>query len=93
MGYYMSYPIIVGKLKPDPSQRKARSCYAYSDVKFNNEGWADAIKFLPKEFDLCDLKTETGKIFRGWYSGQSWDGINVKPKCNIKFWKRHEENE
>jgi len=62
MGYYMSYPIIVGKLKPDPSQRKARSCYAYSDGQMR-------LNFFQKNLIYVTSKQRQEKYFG--------DGIQV----------------
>lgn len=89
----MSHPIVVGKLKSDLSSRSPSPYYSYADVEFNETGWADASKYLPKEFDLCLLKRDDSKIFKGWHSFSRWDGLNIKQKDNIKFWKKLEENE
>ena len=56
----------------------------YKDVKYDDSGWADVSKYLPGDFDLCYLKTET-KIIPGWHTNNSWDGKRVKENEKVSF--------
>lgn len=59
-------------------------------MKYDVEGWADASKYLPSEFDLCELKTDI-KSDSGWHTGQVWDGLNIKENTKVLYWKRLKE--
>lgn len=61
--------------------------YAYSDVTFDEDGWADAKLFMPGDFDLCHLKIKDKKTKPGWASGNKWDGLNVTLDDEILYWK------
>ena len=68
--------------------------FSYSNVKFDEDGWADASRFLPAILDLCYCMIEgRSKKIPGWYTGTSliWDGLNIKPTDKILFWKRNFE--
>ena len=84
-------PIRVGKIKG----RKGRNVihWQYGDVDYDLDGWASVNDFLPEEFDLCFLKTDKGKELKGWYTGQKWDGLNVRDEHTIILWKRKIDKE
>ena len=65
--------------------------YNYSDVEFDEEGWASAAKFLPEDFDLVYLKIEGKKITGGWINGKKWDGARIYPGDKVISWKRKPE--
>lgn len=58
----------------------------YKSIKFDADKWADASEYLPMEFDLCYLKTNE-RTFSGWHTGFCWDGLKIKPRENVLFWK------
>lgn len=62
--------------------------YSYTDVDFDKNGWADATKYLPDEFDLCYLRTDSGMKI-GWFCGNGWDGKTVEKWDVITKWKRN----
>jgi len=62
--------------------------FFYRDVIYDKEGWADASKYLPEDYDLVFLKIEGKDICHGWSTGQNWDGCNIKRSDNILSWKR-----
>ena len=73
----------VGRCYEDP-----KNPFNYMKVKFDDDKWADASKFLPGDFDLCYCKIrDEKKILPGWHTGFCWDGSNIKPKHEILFWK------
>lgn len=65
--------------------------FNYSNVSFDNNKWADASKFLPREFDLCYCKTND-RILSGWHTGISWDGHRIRSTDEILFWKLNYDN-
>lgn len=74
--------IIVGKTKKNATHK-----YGYKDVQYDVDGWADTSKYIPAPYDLCVLKTDN-KTMTGWHTGQIWDGLNIKEKHKILYWKR-----
>jgi len=65
--------------------------YLYSDVEYDQDGYADASKYLPADFDLVSMKIEGQKPLPGWSHGRSWDGLNLKPGSKIISWKKMQE--
>lgn len=64
--------------------------FAYSDVVYDKNGWADAKKFLPLDFDLLFLKIKgKQKIFSGWHNDKHWEGSKINRKDDILFWKKN----
>ncbi len=61
--------------------------YRYPDIPSDLAGWIDAVKYLPRDFDLCVLKTLSCNLL-GWYTGNSWDGLNIKESDTVLSWKR-----
>lgn len=66
--------------------------FCYGKVEFDEDGWADAKKFLPNDYDLCHLKVRDKGIVSGWAMFNSWDGLNVDKTDEVLFWKRNKEN-
>jgi hypothetical protein len=62
--------------------------YTYKDVEYDEEGWADAKKFMPADFDLVFLKVNGKKSISGWYAGYQWDSLNYNKIDKVLFWKR-----
>lgn len=80
----------VGKPKPlEPGQDKPKN-WTYPQVETDYDGWVDSTKFLPGNYDLVTLKTEI-ETKRGWYTGQTWDGMRVSPDDRILYWKKVKE--
>lgn len=64
--------------------------WKYSDIEYDADGWVNAGKYLPQDFDLCYLKTDSGNK-RGWWTGNVWDGLRLDNKQEIYYWKRISE--
>lgn len=61
-------------------------------VKYDEDGWVDATKFLPIDYDLMYLKVDGVKGFiRGWYSGTVWDGLKYQEGQKVLYWKMAKE--
>ncbi len=61
----------------------------YDDIPYNRDGWADAKKYTPDNFDL--VKLDTGKrIVEGWYTGDEWYGLRLKSTEDVILWKKNE---
>ena len=59
----------------------------YNRVVSDDDGWADASKFLPADYDLCEIMTDEGKK-NGWCHGRSWDGYKIEQGDKIISWRR-----
>lgn len=62
--------------------------FFYTDVEYDADGWVDAKRFMPADFDLCLLKIEDKSSIPGWASGFNWDGLRVKKKDKVLYWKK-----
>lgn len=60
----------------------------YKDIPYDPEGWVDADKYLPADFDLMLLKTDKNTL-KGWSTGIKWDGLRIAEQ-KILYWKRYE---
>jgi len=65
----------------------------YTNVEYDRDGWADAKRFLPADYDLCHLKIQGKKTISGWSTGNKWDGLNLKPQDEVLFWKINKDKE
>ena len=78
--------IEVGLEKTLLSGKKIR--YKYSDVEYDQEGWAKIPNFYPLKFDLVKGRDLSGKIIVVWWNGIGWDGLRLPKKSKITNWKR-----
>ena len=75
----------------DEKKGKPRK-FAYRDVKYDPDKWADANKFLPADFDLVHMKVEgRNKDVSGWIKDQDWEGANFRKEYKVLFWKKYEQ--
>jgi hypothetical protein len=70
----------------DPQTKKPRPL-SYHMIKTDIDGWVDANKYLPGDYDLVQMKMGR-KIVSGWLSGLTWDGLHYKPETKVEFWRR-----
>ena len=70
--------------KKTGKQRK----FGYRDIPFDQDGWADAKKYLPEDYDLMFLKTKD-KTYNGWSIGTKWDGKSIDSDAEVLYWKRN----
>lgn len=73
-------------------QKKQKNRKAdYKDVYYDEHGWADAVEFLPHDFDLVYMKTDVNENpIAGWSIGKQWDGKRLRPEAKVSHWKRWE---
>ncbi len=72
-------------IEQQPKRRTGRS--PYFRLPKDKEGWVNASEYLPKDFDLCWIKTDEKKIKTGWLAGSSWDGLAVTENDKVVSWK------
>lgn len=54
----------------------------------NNDGWIDAIKYIPPDFVLVEVLTSRVEtILKAWVNMRKWDGLLIRDSDIIKFWK------
>jgi len=75
----------VDKIKIGEKKRK----FSYCNVKYDRNGWADASKYLPADYDLLFLKMKDGEIISGWSYGNKWDGLNLKVDHEVQYWMKN----
>lgn len=80
-------PLKVGRKIPS-----TKIVFQYKDVDFDLDGWADATKYRPVDFDLVLLQIEgREKPISGWAVGNTWDSVRMKDKDIVLTWKRKRE--
>lgn len=78
-------------IKKKPPYTVGKDGFNYSNVKFDPGGWAEEKRFRPFPYDLVKIKT-TDHFRTGWWNGNNWDGLRLKPDEKVLYWKqvRHE---
>lgn len=68
-----------------PGKKKA---FKYKDVEYDLEGWADATKYYPADFDLVliQLKDKKNPV-SAWCMGKKWEGARIKGDEEVMRWK------
>jgi hypothetical protein len=64
----------------------SKRLFPYSLVEYGDNGWADANKYLPLEYDLVYVKLKE-KILMGWRSMGKWIGLRFDNEP-VYAWKR-----
>jgi hypothetical protein len=62
--------------------------FSYRDIQSESDGWVDASRYLPADYDLMSLKIKGKDILCGWSVGAKWDGLKIKKSDKILFWKK-----
>jgi len=62
--------------------------FSYRDIPFDPDGWADAKKYLPADYDLMFLNIKDKKSSCGWSVGNKWDGSKLENTDEILYWKK-----
>jgi hypothetical protein len=66
------------------------STFSYVNVETDDDGWADAKRFRPADYDLVYFKVEgVKKTLSGWCHGSNWDGLGFKSEYKVICWKRN----
>lgn len=83
---------IIGK-RINASGNEVNIFYSYKDVKYDNNGWADASVDFPANYDLVYMKIKDKNSIAGWISINQWMGLRLKPSDKVIGWKRKPEDE
>jgi hypothetical protein len=77
----------VGKVFGDPPKR-----FRYEDIPLaDSRSWIDVDEYLPKDYDLVDLKLANGKLRKGWLQLGRWEALNLKKTDQVWYWRTIEE--
>ncbi len=68
-----------------PSGKKEAASYA--DIPFNNEGWANAVQYRPRRYDLVRVSNGIRTKY-AWWTGTNWFGRLITDADQIVAWKR-----
>lgn len=79
----------VGRSKFVSPKNQQTYILSYNDVEKDVDGWVDASKYLPIDFDLLIVKTKESS-FPAWSVGNHWDGVRVTDKTEVLFWKKRD---
>lgn len=60
----------------------------YHSVPHTVKGYADVEKYTPADCDLLYLLLEDGRKKMGWWTGQSYFGLRLRPEDKIIGWKK-----
>lgn len=74
----------VGSIQITGSKKR----FSYSEVEYDNFGWADSSKYLPLDYDLVEVKNKENKVFSGWIIGIKWEGYRIQEGINLTHWRR-----
>ena len=83
----MTIKQVKASILSDPSKKTGCRFFYYTDIPFEAKEWNSVEEYLPEDYDLILLKTVTGKIFKGWLSFRTWDGMRKEENDVVKFWK------
>lgn len=72
--------------------------FTYYDVEYDDEGWVDPTLYSPLPCDMVTIKVrskKSGKVkqVNGWWTGDAWDGLNLRPTDEIIGWCLNEYSE
>lgn len=76
------------KVGRDFIESRTKRKVAYRDVEYDPEGWVDCKDYLPKDYDLMYLKISGKPNVSGWSVGNKWEGLKLKNKDQVIFWKK-----
>ncbi len=72
---------------------ESKSLFCYKHIIYDIDGWVDAKKYLPLDFDLVYIRVKGRKDQMGWHSTNMWDGLDLKKTDEVLFWKKRFDEE
>ncbi len=60
----------------------------YLSVEKDRDGYVDARKYIPVDFDICTLKIKDKKEKPGWAVKMKFYGMRIDPEDEILAWKK-----
>lgn len=71
-----------------PRTVEESNTFTYKLARYDEHGWADASEFKPIPYDILYLRTESGRIVKGWWAEFFFDGYRLKPDDKVLKWKK-----
>lgn len=71
-----------------PKTCEESNTFVYKKSQFDENGWADAAQYKPIPYDILFLKTQSGRIVKGWWAEFFFDGLRLKKDDPVVKWKR-----
>lgn len=69
-----------------------KKVFTYPMCDYDENGFVDASKYIPIDFDLVLIECEKDKLkfnIYGWYSGHGWDGFRYNGEKVLRWKKKH----
>lgn len=86
-------PLKVGTTKTEKLDKKNRcKNLDYASVEYDKDGWANSKRFTPIPYDLLQLSTQNGKIRFGWWTGNDFYSLRLKPGEEVVAWKKAKDS-
>lgn len=63
----------------------------YASIPYDKDGYADAMKYCPSNYDLLQMVTDGGRIRMGWWTGNEYYSRKLKPEESVIAWKKARE--
>jgi hypothetical protein len=79
--------VSVSRIKDKRTQKERP--LKYSDIPDGHD-WICAKRYLPISFDLMHLNVKNKpKHVSGWWNGEKWEGLRLRPGDRVIKWKRN----
>jgi hypothetical protein len=66
--------------------------FTYPMCEYDENGFVDASKYIPVDFDLLLLECENDNLkfnIYGWHTGNGWDGFRYNGEKVLRWKKKH----
>lgn len=64
-----------------------RITFSYRNVKTDGDGWVDAKKYHPADYDIVYIRPKNKPTMTGWHCGE-WIGLRLKDTDEVLYWKK-----
>lgn len=74
----------------------SKKVFTYLMCEYDENGFVDASKYLPIDFDMLLLECEKDSLkfnCYGWYTGHNWDGLRYNNEKVLRWKKKHNSDD
>lgn len=57
----------------------------------DSEGFVSDPEVMPKDFDMVELRADSGRRYNGWWTGQRWEALRRRDGEIITGWRKRDE--
>lgn len=79
------------KIVANTGRKTKEKEYFYRDVQYDIDGWADATKWLPADYDLVIMRLKNRPTIVGWSVGKEWISLRLKDNDTVLQWRKKPE--